>query len=82
MTSKYRRPYTLQEQQEFNRRCVENINRYWSEHGLEADAKVEKKRVFVPNAGKKGHHMWSEEIVSSVAQFPSVKRQILGIMEK
>lgn len=82
MRSTYRRPYTLEQQEEFNKKCAENINKYWDEFGLKAEARVEKKRVFVSIAGQNGRHMWSEEIVSSVSQFPAIKRQVLGLVNK
>lgn len=85
MRKHYRRPYTLAEQEAFNQQCADNINQYWSQFGLEANARVERVLVKVHNAGEsrdKTRNMWSEEIVSSVAQFPALKRQILGIVER
>jgi hypothetical protein len=84
MRKHYRRPYTIKEQAEFNEKCAENINAYWKELGYDAAAHVEKLLVEVPNAGKEGNQtrkMWSEEIVSSVPTFPSVKKQVLGIVD-
>ena len=75
----FRKPYTNDEQAEFNQNLCETINEYWSRFGYEANARVEDRKVPLPKDDGKLRKYQSKEIVSSIPEFPFIKKQVMGV---
>ena len=70
---------TMDEQKESNEYLVSKINAYWSDLGVEANARVEKRLVLVKFPDEiKAHKIWSYEIVSAISEFVDIELKYGG----